>query len=87
MIAAVCSMPAGSDLEIYVGLRDLQLLEEDGVHRDVEMLAGVQQTRGEAAVRRERAQDRGDLHEIGTRADDAIHSPIRAEHSSSQRRV
>lgn len=71
-------MAAGADLEVQVGLRQLEVGEQAVAHARVVVLAGMhQQRRQRRLVRGQRTQDRRDLHEIGPRADDAHHGPGR----------
>ena len=63
---------AGSDLEVQVGVRQLQILEQPAVHVCVVMLPGMhQQRRRDAGVPAEGADQGRHLHVVWARADHA----------------
>jgi hypothetical protein len=62
---------AGADLEVHVGARDRELVEEDLREALVPVLAGVDEARGDAGPRAQRLEERGDLNEVRPRAGDA----------------
>ncbi len=70
--AGLFGMAARADAEMEIGLRQLQVREEGTGHIRVIMLAGMDQHRRKAGVRRERVPERRDLHEIGPHRGDQM---------------
>ena len=66
-------MAAAAGLKVVIRLGNAQLVEEDVAHLPVVVLAGVDDLELEAiGTGLQGAHDRGDLHEIGTRAGNEV---------------